>query len=157
VRTCCRVICHADLPSLELSLLHQCGRSYSSLTSRVCCGVACRSAFMLQSRALPRPSTVAWSHAKDKAACQSTLQTDCAPLRVHPYRRVGDLFSDKTVSSRLVSMARKSVKGVENVYTQHTPLLSTTLESVAKGRLAHMDYPYVGGAETSPTAAKVVV
>lgn len=33
-------------------------------------------------------------------------------------RRVGDLFSDKTVSSRLVSMARKSVKGVENVYTQ---------------------------------------
>jgi vacuolar protein sorting-associated protein 45 len=71
-------------------------------------------------------------------------------------RRVGDLFSDKTVSSRLVSMARKSVKGVENVYTQHTPLLSTTLENVARGRLAHMDYPYIGGAETSPTAAKVV-
>lgn len=42
-------------------------------------------------------------------------------------RRVGDLFSDKTVSSRLVSMARKSVKGVENVYTQHTPLMATTL------------------------------
>jgi len=122
-------------------------------------------------------------------------------LRVLLRRRVGDLFSDKTVSSRLVSMARKSVKGVENVYTQHTPLLATTLvctmkvfriapvvvgmttplivgqllmqvscssavcfervdvsisqEAVARGRLPHMDYPYVGGAETSPTAAKV--
>ena len=145
-------------------------------------------------------------------------------------RRVGDLFSDRTVSSRLVSMARNSFRGVENVYTQvrrdlnnrhrglctpplaekrsrgkpspapppeasthrsvggrlqpdggalsspthsmssskrsvfiqaftllaqHTPLLMTTLEAVARGRLPHMDYPYVGGTETSPTAAKV--
>lgn len=70
-------------------------------------------------------------------------------------RRVSDLFSDRTVSSRLVSMARKSVKGVENVYTQHTPLLANTLEAVARGRLPHMDYPFVGGAEASPTAAKV--
>lgn len=52
-------------------------------------------------------------------------------------------------------MARKSVKGVENVYTQHAPLLTTTLEAVARGRLPHMDYPFVGGAEASPTAAKV--
>lgn len=72
---------------------------------------------------------------------------------------MGDLFSDKTVSSFLASMARKArenVKGVANVYTQHTPLLCTTLKNVARGQLAHMDYPYVSGAETSPTAAKVV-
>ena len=33
-------------------------------------------------------------------------------------RRVGDLFNDKTVTGRLTSMAKKSIKGVENVYTQ---------------------------------------
>ena len=71
-------------------------------------------------------------------------------------RRVGDLFSDKTVSSRLKGMAMKTVKGVENVYTQHTPLLATTLENVARGRLPHMDFPRLGGGDTSPTAAKVL-
>ncbi len=71
-------------------------------------------------------------------------------------RRMGDLFSDKTVSSRLKGMAMKTVKGVENVYTQHTPLLATTLENVARGRLPHMDFPRLGGGDTSPTAAKVL-
>ena len=31
---------------------------------------------------------------------------------------MGDLFNDKTVTGRLTSMAKKSIKGVENVYTQ---------------------------------------
>ena len=39
------------------------------------------------------------------------------PTCVHD-RRVGDLFNDKTVTGRLTSMAKKSIKGVENVYTQ---------------------------------------
>mmetsp|Transcript_18589 Transcript_18589/g.56139 ORF Transcript_18589/g.56139 Transcript_18589/m.56139 type:complete len:583 (+) Transcript_18589:324-2072(+) len=75
-------------------------------------------------------------------------------LRAGADQRVGDLFSDKTVSSRLKGMAMKTVKGVENVYTQHTPLLTTTLESVARGRLPHIDFPRLGGGDTSPTAAK---
>ncbi|KAK6115648.1 hypothetical protein DH2020_007917 [Rehmannia glutinosa] len=33
---------------------------------------------------------------------------------------------------------------VENVYTQHQPLLSQTMESIVKGRLRDVDYPYVG-------------
>lgn len=36
-----------------------------------------------------------------------------------------------------------SVQGVENVYTQHTPLLMQTLESVVKGRLKESEYPGV--------------
>ena len=32
-------------------------------------------------------------------------------------------------------------QGVENVYTQHTPLLLSTLESLARGRLRAQDYP----------------
>ena len=35
------------------------------------------------------------------------------------------------------------MQGVENVYTQHTPLLMQTLEAVAKGRLKDAEYPSV--------------
>ncbi|KAF3970419.1 hypothetical protein CMV_005878 [Castanea mollissima] len=41
------------------------------------------------------------------------------------------------------SLAR-GLKGVENVYTQHQPLLFQTMESISKGRLRYVDYPYVG-------------
>ena len=36
------------------------------------------------------------------------------------------------------------LKGVENVYTQHQPLLYNTIESIVKGRLRDIDYPFVG-------------
>jgi vacuolar protein sorting-associated protein 45 len=36
-----------------------------------------------------------------------------------------------------------ALQGVENVYTQHTPLLMQTLESVAKGRLKDVEYPSI--------------
>jgi hypothetical protein len=35
------------------------------------------------------------------------------------------------------------VQGVENVYTQHTPHLSQTLENLFKGRLKETSYPFV--------------
>ena len=49
-------------------------------------------------------------------------------------------------------------QGVQNVYTQHVPLLNTTLENLIKGRLKEVDYPYVrspGGASTK--SPKLVV
>lgn len=35
------------------------------------------------------------------------------------------------------------VQGVENVYTQHAPHLSQTLENLLKGRLKETNYPFV--------------
>lgn len=35
------------------------------------------------------------------------------------------------------------LKGVENVYTQHAPRLSQTLENLLKGRLKETSYPYL--------------
>mmetsp|Transcript_24081 Transcript_24081/g.42879 ORF Transcript_24081/g.42879 Transcript_24081/m.42879 type:complete len:381 (-) Transcript_24081:157-1299(-) len=58
-------------------------------------------------------------------------------------KRVGDLFSNKNLYARAQTLAR-GLKGVENVYTQHTPLLTSTLESAAKGRLSAQDYPTIG-------------
>ena len=38
------------------------------------------------------------------------------------------------------------MQGVQNVYTQHTPLLMQTLEALAKGKLPEADYPHIANA-----------
>uniref|UniRef100_A0A8C7QK41 Vacuolar protein sorting-associated protein 45 n=1 Tax=Oncorhynchus mykiss TaxID=8022 RepID=A0A8C7QK41_ONCMY len=38
----------------------------------------------------------------------------------------------------------KGLKGVENVYTQHAPLLQETLDQLIKGRLKDSHFPYLG-------------
>ncbi|KAJ3752795.1 Sec1-like protein [Lentinula raphanica] len=51
-----------------------------------------------------------------------------------------DLFSTESLLAKGRS-ALKGLKGVENVYTQHTPHLSQTLENIFKGRLKDTSYP----------------
>ncbi|KAK3997255.1 putative vacuolar protein sorting-associated protein 45 [Cladorrhinum sp. PSN332] len=52
----------------------------------------------------------------------------------------------------------KGLKGVENVYTQHSPLLETTLQNLIKGKLKEGQYPFVeGGGSTRDKPQDVVV
>jgi hypothetical protein len=52
----------------------------------------------------------------------------------------------------------KGLKGVENVYTQHSPLLETTLHQLVKGKLRETQYPFVeGGGTTRDKPQDVVV
>ena len=57
-----------------------------------------------------------------------------------------DIF---TQPQALLSGARtrlqKGLKGVENVYTQHSPVLLSTLESLIKGRLSLASHPFLEG------------
>lgn len=39
------------------------------------------------------------------------------------------------------------MQGVENVYTQHSPHLSQTLDLLLKGRLKESSYPFLEGDE----------
>lgn len=57
-------------------------------------------------------------------------------------QRQDDLFSNQSFLSRGKS-ALKGLKGVENVYTQHTPHLGDTLDLLIKARLKDTDYPFV--------------
>lgn len=59
-------------------------------------------------------------------------------------QRQDDLFSNQTLLSRGKS-AFKGLKGVENVYTQHTPHLAETLEALVKGKVKETSYPFVEG------------
>lgn len=63
-------------------------------------------------------------------------------------QRQDDLFSTESLLAKGRS-ALKGLKGVENVYTQHTPHLSQTLENLFKGRLKDISYPLLEGAGTN--------
>eukprot|EP00051_Salpingoeca_urceolata_P002056 m.46588 g.46588 ORF g.46588 m.46588 type:complete len:581 (-) comp11870_c0_seq2:255-1997(-) len=56
--------------------------------------------------------------------------------------RSSDLFGTKGAVGFLKSVTG-GLKGVDNIYTQHSPLLATTLDQLAKGKLKDSMYPYV--------------
>lgn len=58
-------------------------------------------------------------------------------------KRTGDLYGNRDLLNIARNMAR-GLKGVENVYTQHQPLLFQSMESITKGRLRDIDYPFIG-------------
>ncbi|KAI0050351.1 Sec1-like protein [Auriscalpium vulgare] len=57
-------------------------------------------------------------------------------------QRQDDVYSTESIFA-LGRSALKGLKGVENVYMQHTPNLSQTLESLFKGRLRDTTHPFV--------------
>ncbi|KAG8944244.1 vacuolar protein sorting-associated protein 45 [Tulasnella sp. 424] len=63
-------------------------------------------------------------------------------------QRQDDLFSTENIFSRGKS-ALKGLKGVENVYTQHSPHLMDTLELLLKGRLREASYPFLDATTAS--------
>ncbi|KAL4249081.1 STXBP/unc-18/SEC1 family protein [Abortiporus biennis] len=60
-------------------------------------------------------------------------------------QRQEDLFSAESLLAKGRS-ALKGLKGVENVYMQHTPHLSQTLENLFRGRLKDTNFPFLEGA-----------
>jgi vacuolar protein sorting-associated protein 45 len=58
-------------------------------------------------------------------------------------KRTGDLYGNRDLMNIARNMAR-GLKGVENVYTQHQPLLFQIMEGILKGRLKDVDYPFFG-------------
>ncbi|KAH8917500.1 Sec1-like protein [Atractiella rhizophila] len=65
-------------------------------------------------------------------------------------QRQDDLFANENFFSRGKS-ALKGLKGVDNVYTQHTPHLAETIDLLLKGRLKETSYPFIEGQTFNPT------
>lgn len=84
----------------------------------------------------------------------SSLQTAAA---------TGGAISDIFESTSLLTSARdrfKGLKGVENVYTQHSPRLEVTLQNLIRGggKLSEKLYPFVeGGGSTRDKPQDIVV
>ncbi|KAI0190089.1 Sec1-like protein [Astrocystis sublimbata] len=60
---------------------------------------------------------------------------------------IADMFESGGIF--LGSRAIKGLKGVENVYTQHSPHLEATLQDMIKGKLRDQQYPFVDGGGTT--------
>ena len=59
-------------------------------------------------------------------------------------RRSGDLFHNKSWLASAKKSLQRGLKGVQNVYTQHSPYLAGTLEALLKGTVNDAQYPYLG-------------
>eukprot|EP01135_Chromosphaera_perkinsii_P002007 Nk52_evm54s215 gene=Nk52_evmTU54s215 len=57
--------------------------------------------------------------------------------------RQSDLFGNKSILG-FTKKALKGLKGVENIYTQHEPLLAEVLDQLVKGRLKETSFPFLG-------------
>ncbi|XP_073947976.1 vacuolar protein sorting 45 [Choristoneura fumiferana] len=64
------------------------------------------------------------------------------------HARQSDLFGLRD-AGKITKRLFKGLSGVENIYTQHTPLLKDTLEDLIKGKLRENLYPTLGGEEIS--------
>jgi len=72
--------------------------------------------------------------------------------------RKGDLFAEQNSSTKnLTGKLFKGLKGVENVYTQHSPLLKQLAEDVVRGKLRAATFPSLTPTDTSRPAATVIV
>ncbi|XP_033124058.1 vacuolar protein sorting-associated protein 45-like [Anneissia japonica] len=70
--------------------------------------------------------------------------------------RGSDLFGQKGA----ITMTKKffqGMKGVENIYTQHTPLLQETLDQLIKGKLKEASFPYLGTGQLKNRPQDVIV
>jgi vacuolar protein sorting-associated protein 45 len=73
----------------------------------------------------------------------------------------GDSSSSDLLSADNVKLFTKKVikglKGVENIYTQHTPLLKEVVEELARGKLKPAQYPYLGTVQLNERPKEVIV
>ncbi|KAF2218261.1 vacuolar protein sorting-associated protein 45 [Elsinoe ampelina] len=71
---------------------------------------------------------------------------------------IPDLFQPASIFSGARDRFNRGLRGVENVYTQHSPRLETTLQDLIKGRLRDAQYPFVeGGGATKDKPQDIVV
>lgn len=78
---------------------------------------------------------------------------------LHQTQSAGGI-SDMFESAGIFSGARdrfKGLKGVENVYTQHSPRLELTLQNLIKGRLRDQQYPFIEGSGTTKDKPQDIV
>lgn len=89
------------------------------------------------------------------------MQTGQTVRNLHAYyssvRRQDDLFDGDSIFSRARG-GFKGLKGVENVYTQHSPHLEQILNNLFKGRLRDTTHPFVeGGGTTKDKPQDIIV
>jgi len=68
-----------------------------------------------------------------------------------------ELFGRRDLVGKISSLFGAGLKGIENIYTQHDPLLSSTLASMLKGKLKNSTYPFVESNQEESKAQEIFV
>jgi vacuolar protein sorting-associated protein 45 len=68
----------------------------------------------------------------------------------------GDLLTADNVKSFTKKMI-KGLKGVENIYTQHSPLVAEVVQELCRGKLKAAHYPYLGTVQLNERPREVIV
>lgn len=66
-------------------------------------------------------------------------------------KRAGDLYANRSILHKVKALA-KGLQGVDNVYTQHTPLLCETLTQLQQSTLPVQSYPYMASQQDEAIA-----
>ncbi|XP_078047888.1 vacuolar protein sorting 45 [Augochlora pura] len=70
--------------------------------------------------------------------------------------RQNNLFDRESVV-KITKKLFKGLSGIDNIYTQHTPLLQETLEDLMKGKLSPQAFPYLGDTIISKRPQDIIV
>ncbi|KDR23959.1 Vacuolar protein sorting-associated protein 45 [Zootermopsis nevadensis] len=73
------------------------------------------------------------------------------------HARQSDLFGTQDAVVKITKTFFKGLSGVENVYTQHNPLIKETLEELIKGKLKESSFPYLGNGQLARRPQDVIV
>lgn len=60
-----------------------------------------------------------------------------------------DLFDNQSFMARTVNQTKRSLVGVENVYTQHVPYISKVVDEIKSNSLSELAYPFLDGSARS--------
>eukprot|EP01147_Barroeca_monosierra_P010672 gene10672-2778_t len=71
-------------------------------------------------------------------------------------QRQSDLFGTRGARNIFRQMTG-GLKGVDNIYTQHSPLLASTLDLLSKGKLKETNYPHIRGGSLTERPQEVLV
>ncbi|XP_012254664.2 vacuolar protein sorting-associated protein 45 [Athalia rosae] len=72
------------------------------------------------------------------------------------HARQSNLFDHEGVS-KITKKLFKGLSGVDNIYTQHKPLLVETLEDLLRGRLSTQTFPYLGNMVMSKRPQEIII
>ncbi|XP_043264746.1 vacuolar protein sorting-associated protein 45 isoform X1 [Colletes gigas] len=70
--------------------------------------------------------------------------------------RQNNLFDRESVA-KITKKLFKGLSGIDNIYTQHTPLLYETVEDLIKGKLSSQTFPYLGNTIISKRPQDIII
>jgi len=71
--------------------------------------------------------------------------------------RTGDVFRNKSKINRGIQFFKRGLSGVENIYTEHKPLLKEIIDSVLAGKLRDTEYPFAFGSQTRDVPQDIII